>query len=366
MKIGELFVQLGFKADDTKLKDFVRSMGDLNMSSILATFGLGEAYNIIKKIMDTASESALGINAFSKETGLSSVKMQQFANFAKEMGGSAEDATSSIKALQMNMAKIAIGEGNIRPFMLTGISPYQSIWKILDQIHEKMLDPRIPAAYKRMIAQEFGLSESMLVVLKSSNAQWESIKNQLYTTEEQTKAMMRYHAAWSRVGTTWRQVFMDVATTYAPDLERLAQIIGGILLKLHEWGPVLRTIAELILTVVSFFVPWLRIPTIIYLITTHIGFLIDRIKELWGTLNENKMFKAFRAFMTFGPLGGLFNARDQVIPALSGVTSGNRTINQENNFNITGDNADDIAHKVEQLMRKSYSSVEYQAPAESR
>ena len=86
MKIGELFVQLGFEADTMKLKDFVRSIGDLNMSSIMATGAWGEFANITKTLLEGTAGLAQEMRFFSTETGLSAQKMQSWSQLARQLG----------------------------------------------------------------------------------------------------------------------------------------------------------------------------------------------------------------------------------------------------------------------------------------
>ena len=54
MKIGELFVELGFHADTMKLKEFTSALGELSMSSVMSVLGLGTLYESVKKIMGIA------------------------------------------------------------------------------------------------------------------------------------------------------------------------------------------------------------------------------------------------------------------------------------------------------------------------
>ena len=57
MKIGELFVELLFKSDNMKLKEFVNTIGELDLKSVSSAFGLSKLYDITKKIMEVGKEA---------------------------------------------------------------------------------------------------------------------------------------------------------------------------------------------------------------------------------------------------------------------------------------------------------------------
>ncbi len=59
MTIGELVFELGFKADTVKINDFIGMVGKLNLSSVLASFGVKELYDGLNKIMGIADETAI-------------------------------------------------------------------------------------------------------------------------------------------------------------------------------------------------------------------------------------------------------------------------------------------------------------------
>ena len=52
MKIGELFMELGFKADTMKLNEFVKSIGELNMSSVMAGAEVAALADMTKKLLE--------------------------------------------------------------------------------------------------------------------------------------------------------------------------------------------------------------------------------------------------------------------------------------------------------------------------
>ena len=123
MKVDSLEVQLGFKLEDTKLKDFIKSLGELDMKSVASAFGLEKMYEMVQKIMEAAGKTALSLRQFSDETGMSTKELQQWSAFAATMGVSAEEVTGSAKHLQDAVTKLRLtGEGSAG-WAILGIDP---------------------------------------------------------------------------------------------------------------------------------------------------------------------------------------------------------------------------------------------------
>ena len=372
--IGSLFVQLGFNADKTKLNDFIKSIGELDMRSIVAGLGLKGIQETIEKIMDSASGAAKDMNNFGKATGLSTKNMQQFGNFAEQMGVSSDEAMSSVKGLQDSLTKIRMGEGNIRPFALLGVSVTKDVWKTIDDIHKKMLDPRIPDAIKRTMIQEMGLSESMMTVLKASDAQWATIKDQMYMTESQIAGVQKYNAAMAKLAQSWRMVMQDAAAFLAPYIEKLAVFLTQFSDALHTSKKLRESLilmSAIIAGIIVLFNPMLGAIALVIA-----GFAIwekhaERIKKHLQPVIEG-ISKAKDFFgKAFGVVGeNMKTAHDRIMtniaPNLPLSTEGNKTSNQNNNvtFNITGADSKEIAKKIsENMWWKNLGDAQFQDPA---
>lgn len=372
--IGSLFVQLGFQADKTKLNDFIKSIGELDMRSIVAGLGLKGIQETIEKIMDSASGAAKDMNNFGKATGLSTQKMQQFGNFAEQMGVSSDEAMSSVKGLQDNLTKIRMGEGNIRPFALMGVSVTKDVWKTMDDIHKKMLDPRIPDAVKKTMIQEMGLSESMMTVLKSSDSQWATIKDQMFMTESQIAGVQKYNAAMAKFSQSWKMVMQDVAAFLAPMIEDVAEFVTQFSLAMHNSQKLRDTLIALspvVAGIVFMFNPLLGVVLAIgaaFAVWHRHG---EKIKETLAPVFES-MKKAGEFMARFSPSAAAKagnDARDSLMnfihPEQKQQTGS--TANTKNNnvtFNITGADSKEIAKKVsENMWWKNLGDAQFQDPA---
>jgi len=231
MNIGELFIELGFKADTMKLKEFMHAVGELNMSSIAGAVGLGSLYEATKKIMEIADKTAMSVFGYTQVTGMSGKQMQQFSNYAKEMGVSAEDAEGSLKNLQMTMFNVKLGRGSAEPFILTGVNPNEKDpIKTMQQLQDfiKTHDTLDPAIH-RMLVSEMGISENMLQVLKTSDRITDSINKQPFATDKEIKKILEYHKALSDLGTHINLLFTRWGASLVPVVKHLDSLASKML-----------------------------------------------------------------------------------------------------------------------------------------
>lgn len=100
MSIGELFVQLGVKADTFTVKDFARAVGNLPFSIASAIAALTGMEVGFMGLTGMALDMANGLNLFSAETGLSTDELQRWQQAADKVGISGNAVTASIKGIQ--------------------------------------------------------------------------------------------------------------------------------------------------------------------------------------------------------------------------------------------------------------------------
>ena len=119
VKVGSLFMELGFDVDQVKLSDVVQSIGKLNFNSILAAAGFAGVVDGLKNIMDVASQVTENMFKFSTITGMSSQTMQQWSQYAQKMGAGADLVQNSLSQLQL--FKTQFETGNLDPGFIKGI-----------------------------------------------------------------------------------------------------------------------------------------------------------------------------------------------------------------------------------------------------
>lgn len=194
MKLGELFYELGFKEDVTKLNDFIGMVGNLDTKAIFAAAGLGALYTATKKIMTVSSDTAMEMRNFTVETGLSAQKMKSWSNAAESVGVAGNTVEETLKHIQMVQAKFKMNqpdEGFIQGIYLlneygkAGIDIYDDVFLMQEKI-VKGLD-KMDASQKRNVLSLMGINEQMLRFYTDQAAFNERNKRQVANTQEVEK-----------------------------------------------------------------------------------------------------------------------------------------------------------------------------------
>jgi hypothetical protein len=214
MHIGELVMKLLFEADTMKLNDFIKSVGELNMKSIMTSLGVGGLYETIHKVMGVTTEAAIGMNEYAIVTGESGQEMVKFGKYAEQMGASADDAQASLRGLKAAALAARIS-GDMTPFATIGvpsdkINDYMTVFGKLIEFYNKT-DPK--SDIWRYVTAQLHVPESMIPVLRSVKDAQElqkKIGEQHAMSPEQVKNVMKYH----EVKTGLFQRFWDLLEDY--------------------------------------------------------------------------------------------------------------------------------------------------------
>lgn len=362
MKIGELFVELGFHADTIKLNEFAQLLGRLNLSSVLASFGVKELYDGLKDIMSIGERTAMGMNLFGKETGLSAQKMTQWTKYAEQMGVSGDAVSSALTTLQKKSAglKSGLDSSLLTPlYMLnqagSGITnadldnPFVFLEKAIKGLQK--VNPEL----KTTIAGMLGINEQLLAIKSFGDA------NLLPAiSPEQVNALLKYHKVWTDLSQTISMFFTNLASEYAPDLQSFGEALVGMGKNISQNVVEFRAWFEVLTGFAALFVPFLRLPYVLYMIATHFREISDAAKSAWEWVD-----KIAHAYAPANVGASLRQGFDNFVGG-GNSSSSSKQISQTNTFHITSNNPQEVGKKVHDVIRDLLSDAQYQQPLTSR
>lgn len=225
MKIGEFFVQLGVKADLSSVKDFAKAIGDIPLEVAGAILAIGGIQYKLAELTQQAIDTAVGLQMFTSETGLSAQELQKWQIAAEQANVSAAAVASSITSLQRNMAEIRLGRGNISPFQLLGIGVNQDAFGVLRQLRQRIKGMN-PAMATNLISQ-MGISPEMISLLQASNSEFEKMTHLVKgMSASQEATFLRAKRALVDFGLQIRYTAFEHIETMIRALEKLWDLIS--------------------------------------------------------------------------------------------------------------------------------------------
>lgn len=131
----------------------------------LGFVGVGAA---IMYATQKASAYAQALNIFSNVTGLSSQELQKWEQNAAAAGITAEEMASTVRNLQKAGTDVMMGQGNTKPWAFLGLKPSQDPFATLEQLKKALKS--VPTALGSRMAEELGLSDAMISFLHEADA----------------------------------------------------------------------------------------------------------------------------------------------------------------------------------------------------
>lgn len=279
MKIGEFFVTLAVQADTLSVKDFAGALGALPIKAAAAAGALYFVQKQIASLVDSAIGASIELQNFEATTGLSAQALQRWQIAAQQMNISAETVTSSISGLQRELARIRLGEGNIRPFSLLGIDVNQDALGALNQLRANLRGLRAEQRATAVdLMQQMGISPEMIKLLMLSNEELRKRQKLIPgLSREQQETFLQTKKTLVEIGLILKQFGYDIVSPLAHSFNFLAQ-------KIRENETALRIVRDIFLGLT--FPIW----AVILLIDDIVGYFEGKDSALGAVIEGLKVF----------------------------------------------------------------------------
>ncbi len=185
MKVGELFVFLGFQVDDKQLKNFDNGIKGLVKQLDLTKVGAIAAVYAMDRFIESSVAGAVALYNFNQQTAISTQSLQawQAAAHGANPALGIDEIAQSIQTLENNLLEIRkFGSGNASPFawLKIDIAHGANAINVLEQLREKVQNvDRITAVN---LIQKMGLSPGFINILTRSREEFDAfIKSTMRT-----------------------------------------------------------------------------------------------------------------------------------------------------------------------------------------
>lgn len=297
MKIGELFVALGFKADNKKLDQFSKSINGIKKNLLLTQVAFAGAIFGLDRFVNGTLKGVVALRSLNQITGLSIKQIQKWqqAGQLADLSLTAENVSNSIAKLQNNLAEIRRGKGNIAPFQLLGIDiSGKNAFQVLESIRTNIKD--IDNATAVNLIKKLGLDAKFISVLRLSNKEFEKLSQNMFLSPSQQKAILNVGKNFKMITLRLKALKDQAVAKITPQLERM---IKNFFMWLDKNGnKIINTISSLALVFNNF----------AKAVGNAFGLISQMLESLFGLENGIKSFAFVIGFLSlaFSPfLAGL-------------------------------------------------------------
>lgn len=367
MTAGELLVKLGFEVDTLKLNEFIKDLGEVNLSSVVAAAGLKGMLDGLTDIMKAADGVSSSLNKLSGITGVQQQVFQQWDNAAQQFNLSAGETNSILGDIQKNINLLKVGQGNAVawaqlfhiPIAGRENDPAGVFHDILKSLEG--MDP----VQARLRLNMAGINEDAMLLVGHED----EIADQVHNTNEQFRQMGEFHAKINKLSNDWKVLLVGIASALTPILDPLIQILNTIIdlvIQLEEASP--RWVKDLAAAAVI----WGTIYGLIRATVAAMGILsgLSAIKFLGpllasvGTIASrlNPIIAGITGAAALGAVAyDLLKPKDQQNQS----TDNSGDVNQTNHYNIHSNDPNDIMRRISEYHNQQNRDVQGQSPLTS-
>lgn len=293
--IDELFVALGFKIDVKEVKTFDNNLKSTLQSATRFAAAVTAAVVVVDHMATSLLKNNQAFISFNQQTGLAIGNMQRIAKagMLANMNITPETVMQSMQAVQSNLAQIRLGQGNIEPYQLLGISP---VGKDANQVFDDLRNAikGLDDMTATNIISQMGFNPEMITVLRMTNAELEDM-NGLMLSPEQRQAIEQYGMGLRKVNMELSLLkdqallaIMPALIDFLKGFKAIAQVTYDMMdgfTKLLDLIPQLKgALAALALGILAYFNPVIAAVTALYLLIEDLAVWKAGGKSAIGTL----------------------------------------------------------------------------------
>lgn len=276
MKVAEFVAEVVLKGG----KESTATMKGLMSSTIAAKAAFLAATAAFYKFSDIARQSALYMDMYQLNTGLSTIQLQKLSFQASQAGVSMTELGGAIQKLQQANAKARLGYGWDPILTRFGLQPGQDPVSQLNKISSALrrLGATNPAE-AHALAMKAGLSDNIYYALMRGTT--EQMERQFILTNKEQQSLVKLNQQWNKFWFYLKQIGIKLQALSSTFQERvvvvLTRAIKGFyelfsrIYKVFEASESLKTaLIALGLVLTAYFAPWLLVLGAIVLVLEDI------------------------------------------------------------------------------------------------
>lgn len=363
MTAGELLVKLGFEVDTLKLNEFIKDLGELNFSSVVAAAGMKELVDGLSNIMKTADAAVVSLNKLSTVTGVAPQVFQQWDNAAQQFNMSAGETNAILSDIQKQVNLLKVGQGNAvawaQLFHIPIAGRENDPAGVFHDILKSMegMDP----AQRRLLLNMAGINEDAALLVGHED----QIVKQVSNTAQQLAQVQRFSSDIKKLANDWLVLIIGIAAAFSPILDFFVKILDAITDMVIELEKVIPTVLAIAaaLTILFSAMKGLALITGFLSALKGLQFLLPFFEGLATVITKLNPILAVAGGIALA--GGLLYDLLKPKNNSTSQTSYGGDSNQTNHYNIQSNDPNDIMRRISEYHQTQNRDVQGQSPLTS-
>lgn len=223
MKIADIFVSLGVKADNKAVKTFEGNITNLTKRLAVMTAAFGGAVAALDKFTSGTVDSAVGIQNIANQTGLAIGKLRQLAQAAQlsDLSMTAEQAAQEVGNLEQRLAAIRLTGQGAESFIRFGIQPTGDAFTVLDQVREAIQG--MDNAKASTLISSLGINPQFINLLRLSRKEFDELGKNVFLSDKQNQNIIKLGTSITRLKLRIGALKDQAVAKLAPSLNKLVE-----------------------------------------------------------------------------------------------------------------------------------------------
>lgn len=226
MKIGELFVALGFKVEGEPLERTERQMESAAIKAGKLALVVNAVNVAMIAMVESATRAAVSLRLWEQTTGGSTDELQRWGNAARIVGLQANELKGAIESLQDARNAFALGEPqNVGAWSILGVDPTQDPFAVLKALRARLAATK-DANLMRGLLGKVGMA-GVMPLLQAPADDFAKLERTILS-RNQIDRLVELNREWQRLVVNLGALKNQISAGLAPALGMLASALGVV------------------------------------------------------------------------------------------------------------------------------------------
>jgi hypothetical protein len=366
VKIAELFVNLGLKGKDSVasgLKSVKGGLGETKSMALETKAAILAVVYGLEKMMSQSAQAGTGLSQFTALTNIAAGDLQRWQYAMRQTGGSAEELTGNLKAVQNTMTNMLLGKGAPEGMAMlankVGFDPKRArdTLYVMSKLQEFV--QKVPSDVGNQMAKSFGISEGTIAAMRKNAFRPEVFAKAPTYSDKEVSTLNKVDVAWGNLG---QKIQMAFGHMTAKDGLKIVNEISKITTEVFKLADALLKLADKIKIFEKIGMVFSGWAQILNGVTGGVGKITgDKGGVLEGLKNTGKDAASGVSLAAEGAWMTLMEKFGSPTQPQAAASNNNVTVNQNLNFQHDGKDARKTGESAAKAVKDAYRQMSAQS-----